>query len=126
MAYALAGAGAKEITVVDTDGGRQRALLDLLALRFPSLVLRDRLESLAAVDLAVNGTPLGMKGDPRTPFPLDTLASHTFVADAVTDPDITPWLRGARERGCPIQTGYEMTLGQFALMGRHLGIPIKA
>ena len=66
-----------------------------------------------------------MNNDVRTPFHLDTLGSATFVADVVTEPEITPWLRGAKERGDPIQTGYEATLGQFAIMGRHMGIDIE-
>ena len=125
IAYAVADAGAESITVIDTDIDRQHALLDLLARRYPSVTLSDRLQSLARIDLAINGTPLGMNGDPRTPFPLDTLDSHTFVADVVTEPEMTPWLKEAKSRGCPIQTGYEMTLGQFVLMARHMAIEVK-
>jgi shikimate dehydrogenase len=122
IAYAVAQANAAELVVIDTDISRRERLLDLLALRFPSVSLSQRLDSLAGVDLAVNATPLGMNGDTRTPFPLDSLSSRTFVADVVTEPDITPWLSAAKKRGCSIQTGYEMTLGQFTLMGRHMGI----
>ena len=43
----------------------------------------------------------------------------------VKSPEITPWLAGARERVCRIQTAYEMTLGQFKLMGRHMGISFE-
>ena len=122
IAYAVAHAGAAELVAIDVDTGRRDRLLDIIARRCPSLSLARTLDSLAGIDLAVNATPLGMNGDPRTPFPLDTLGSHTFVADVVTEPDITPWLAGAKARGCPVQTGYEMTVGQFALMGRHMGL----
>ena len=122
IAYAVAQARAAELVVIDTDIGRRERLLDLLALRFPSVSLSQHLDSLAGVDLAVNATPLGMNDDTRIPFPLDSLSSRTFVADVVTEPDITPWLSAAKARGCSIQTGYEMTLGQFTLMGRHMGI----
>jgi shikimate dehydrogenase len=122
IAYSVAQAKAAEVVVIDTDIGRQEHLLDLLALRFPSVSLSHRLDSFAGVDLAVNATPLGMNGDPRTPFPPDSLDSLTFVADVVTEPDITPWLAAAKAHGCAIQTGYEMTLGQFTFMGHHMGI----
>jgi shikimate dehydrogenase len=125
IAYAVAEAGAARLAVVDTDAARQASLLTLVASRFPLVSLSGVPASLSAFDLAVNATPLGMNDDGRTPFPLDTLGPAAFVADVVTEPEITPWLRGAKERGCRIQTGYEMTLGQFALMGRHMGIDIE-
>ncbi len=124
IAYAIAGAGAASLAVVDIDRVRQDRLIALIASRYPHVALSDGLSSLAGIDLAVNATPLGMNGDTRTPFPLDTLGPSTFVADVVTEPDITLWLQGARERGCRTQTGYEMTLGQFAMMARHMGIEV--
>ncbi len=126
IAYAMAEAGAAGLAVTDTDGARQAALLAIIASRFPHVSLTAAPGSLSGFDLAVNATPLGMNDDSRTPFPLETLGPATFVADVVTEPEITPWLRGARERGCRIQTGYEMTLGQFAIMGRHMGIDMDA
>lgn len=122
IAYSLAESGLTELVVIETDAGRRRTLLDLIASRYPKVALSRSLASLGGFDLAVNATTVGMNGDLDTPFPLDTLQAGTFVADVVTDPEITPWLAGARERGCRIQTGYEMMLGQFTLMGRHLGI----
>jgi len=125
IAYSAAESGAAGMTIIDTDKARQQALLDLISIRFPSTLLSDSITSLAGLDLAINATPLGMNGDPHVPFPLDTLEARTFVADVVTEPEITPWLAGAKARGCPIQTGYEMTLGQFTIMGRHMGIDFK-
>lgn len=124
IGYAIAGAGAANLTVVDVDRVRQDRLIALIASRYPSVALSDGLSPLAGIDLAVNATPLGMNGDTRTPFPIDTIGPSTFVADVVTEPDVTPWLRGAQERGCRTQTGYEMTLGQFAMMARHMGIEV--
>jgi shikimate dehydrogenase len=122
IAYSAAESEATELVVIDTDTVRQQNLLDLISSQYPSVVLSDRILSLSGFDLAINATPLGMNGDPHVPFPLDTLESRTLVADVVTEPEITPWLGGAKARGCPVQTGYEMTLGQFTIMGRHMGI----
>lgn len=122
IAYSLAQAGAAELALVDIDPLRQRRLQGLIESRYPSVVLASGIVSIAGFDLVVNATPLGMNGDTRTPFPLDSLPSSAFVADVVTEPEMTPWLAGAKERGCRIQTGYEMTLGQFAIMGSHMGI----
>jgi shikimate dehydrogenase len=125
IAYSIAEAGAAALAVVDTDRGRQDHLLSLISGQFPSIFLTHEVHSLAGFDLIVNATPLGMNGDTRVPFPLASLQPATFVADVVTDPDITPWLAEAQKRGCPIQTGYEMTLGQFVTMARHMGIAIE-
>lgn len=125
IAYAIAEAKAAELVVIDTDSARQQQLLDLITSRYPGAALSRTLVSLNGFDLAVNATPVGMNGDPNTPYPLDNLHAGTFVADVVTEPEITPWLEGARKRGCRIQTGYEMTLGQFTLMGRHMGITFE-
>ncbi len=125
IAYAIAEAGASELILVDIDVDRRNSILALLASRYPHLALSNALFSLAGLDLAINATPLGMHGDRRMPFPLDSLGRATLVADVVTEPDITPWLKKALEVGCPIQTGYEMTLGQFAMMAGHMGIDIE-
>ena len=125
IAYSLAEARAAELVIIDSDSSRQQRLLELIASRYPSVLLSPTLASLAGFDLAINATPLGMNGDPNAPFPLDSLQPETFVADVVTEPEITPWLAGAKVRGCRIQTGYEMTLGQFTLMGRHMGITFQ-
>jgi shikimate dehydrogenase len=125
IAYSLAEAEAAELVVIDPDGTRQRHLIDLIASRYPGVNLSHALVSLTGFELAVNASSVGMNGDPNTPFPLSSLQPGTFVADVVTAPEITPWLEGARERGCRIQTGYEMTLGQFKLMGRHMGISFE-
>ena len=122
IAYSAAESEATELVVIDTDKARQQSLLDLISSQYPSVALSDKIVSLSGFDLAINATPLGMNGDPHVPFPLHTLESHTLVADVVTEPEITPWLSGAKARGCPVQTGYEMTLGQFTIMGRHMGI----
>ncbi len=125
IAYALAEAEIAALAVVEIDAARRNHLLDLISSRYPSVVLSSSLVTLADLDLVVNATTVGMNGDPNTPFPLDTLQPTTFVADVVTEPEMTPWLRGAKKRGCRIQTGYEMTLAQFELMGRHMGIVFK-
>jgi shikimate dehydrogenase len=46
------------------------------------------------------------------------------VADVVTNPEVTPWLAAALEKGCEVQYGTEMVHGQFGLMGRHMGLQI--
>jgi shikimate dehydrogenase len=68
----------------------------------------------AAYDLVVNATPLGMQG--QAP-PIDTSQLHPaqFVVDTVYHPAETPLLAAARARGVPCTNGLGMLLHQAAL-----------
>jgi len=122
VACAIAETGAKELVIIDSDSGRQQHILELIALRYPLTICSNSLSSLAGFDLVINATPLGMSGDQNMPYPLTSLHPGVFVADVVATPEMTPWLQEAKARGCRIQTGYEMFLGEFSILRRHMGI----
>lgn len=124
IAHALAGAGAARIVVREVRTERHPFLSRLLRDAAPDAEIGFDLASLEDFDLAVNATPVGMKGDSEVPFPTDTLSAATLVADVVTDPAVTPWLAAALEKGCGVQYGAEMADGQFGWLGRHLGFGI--
>jgi shikimate dehydrogenase len=64
-------------------------------------------------DIAVNATPLGMKeGDPL-PMDISRLKPSTFVGEVVMKNEITPLLRAAKQKGCPIQVGTDMLFEQI-------------
>lgn len=72
-------------------------------------------------DIVANATPLGMRpGDPL-PYPPDQLPQSAFVTDVVTNPETTPFLNAAKQRGCQIQTGIEMVAPQASLFADFLG-----
>ena len=62
------------------------------------------------------------KGDP---LPLDVarLGASTFVGEVVMKQEITPLLRAARDRGCPIQIGTDMLFEQIPLYLEFFGLP---
>lgn len=77
-----------------------------------------RPEDLAAYDLIINTTPMGMKGSESAA--LSPLLSHELhrqqtVFDIVYNPAQTPLLRQAKKRGCGIVLGYKMLLYQGVL-----------
>lgn len=81
--------------------------------------------SLAAHDIVVNATPVGMAAHPGTLFPpilIDTLPDWALVADAITDPLETELLQSASRRGLKTVNGHAMTGGQFDLLARFLGL----
>ena len=68
----------------------------------------------AAYDLVVNATPLGMQGEPP-PIDTDRLTPSQFVVDAVYHPMETPLLAAARARDVPCTNGLGMLVHQAAL-----------
>ena len=67
----------------------------------------------AGHDLVVNATPLGMKDDDPLPMDVDRIAPGTFVGEVVMKQEITPFLRAAQDKGCPIQVGKDMLFEQI-------------
>jgi len=71
-------------------------------------------------DVVINGTALGLKAQDPLPLPVETLAPGTVVGEVVMNPDITPLLRTAAERGCIIHKGAHMITGQIDLLAEFL------
>jgi shikimate dehydrogenase len=115
IAAALAAAGPKAVCLFDANGASAEALAGRLRQHYPKLEIRTGTNDPAGFDLVVNATPLGM--NPGDPLPVDVtrLAPRTFVGEVVMKQDITPLLRAARERGCPIQVGTDMLFEQIPL-----------
>lgn len=121
IAHALAEAGAANLAVVDLDETRAGALADRLRQAFPDCDVATSAPAMADVDIAVNASPVGMNDDPNMPWPLDGIRAGALVADVVTMPAETPWLKAAAAAGCIPQTGMDMVAGQFDLMAKHFG-----
>ncbi|NIR12762.1 MAG: shikimate dehydrogenase [Desulfobacterales bacterium] len=124
IAQAIAESGATEIVIKEVRRERHGFLERLLIKTNPEMKIAFELTNLEGFDLVVNATPVGMNDDPNVPFSTDTLSSSTLVADVVTNPEVTPWLAAALKKGCEVQYGAEMVIGQFGLMGRHMGLEI--
>jgi shikimate dehydrogenase len=108
IAASLAAAGAGVIALFDTNRESAEALAGRLAKHYPALDVRLVSSDPAGYDLAVNGTPLGMKrGDPL-PFDVSRLEPSTFVGEVVLNQEITPLLEAARARGCRYQVATDM------------------
>lgn len=115
IAAALAAAGAGTIALFDTHGAGRDALAARLAEHYPLLEVRTDTRDPHGFDLVVNATPLGMNPDDPLPVDVTRLTPATFVGEVVMKQEITPLLRAARERGCPIQIGTDMLFEQIPL-----------
>lgn len=66
------------------------------------------------VDLVIQTTPAGMKGEADLPLPYDQLHDGQIVYDIVYQPRETRLIREAAKRGCRTITGDKMLAGQAA------------
>ncbi|MGH9189062.1 MAG: shikimate dehydrogenase [Acidimicrobiales bacterium] len=112
VAWALAGAGAEEVVVVNRTP--ERAVL-LAALAGPAGRV-GRAEEAGDADLVVNATPLGMSGRTVDPLPVDPshLRAGQVVLDLVYDPAVSPLLEAAAARGAHAINGLGMLVHQAA------------
>ncbi|OCJ02182.1 shikimate dehydrogenase [Agrobacterium sp. 13-626] len=111
--HALAEAGAAAIVVIERDPAKSLAVADRIRTDHPAIAVFDHLPDDLKVDIAINASPTGMSVTDPHPFPLDSLPDLQMVAEAVTKPEVTDWLRAAEARGIRIQPGAQMTLAQL-------------
>ncbi|MBV7258577.1 shikimate dehydrogenase [Erythrobacter crassostreae] len=112
------------LVVAGRNPSKARALLDELAPRGEHHAIdlsyfaeptdfpfddRDR-----CLDLVINASPLGMEGNPPLAFDWSHAPPGSIAYDIVTNPLETPFLRSAREAGCPTIGGLAMLIGQAA------------
>ncbi|WP_336159825.1 shikimate dehydrogenase family protein [Amycolatopsis sp. VC5-11] len=108
IAASLAGLGVAEIGLFDPRAAASEALSQRIGMHCPDVKVVTGARDPDGYDLIVNATPLGMQDDDPLPVDVDRLAPGSYVGDVVLKTDITPFLRAAREKGCPIQVGSDM------------------
>lgn len=109
VVHALAGSGAARVAVVNRD--RDRA--DRAAALAGSAGEVAGGEAIAAADLIVNATPVGMDGR-AVPVDVSLLREGQLVCDLVYSPPVTPLLRAARQSGATAMNGMSMLIHQAA------------
>jgi len=113
IAASLAAAGIAHIGVFDASAASAEALGARLREHYPQLGVSTGSADPSGYDVIVNATPLGMKeGDPL-PIDVARLAPTTFVGEVVMKQEFTPFLRAAKEKGCPVQVGTDMLFEQI-------------
>lgn len=117
IVLALATAGAARVTVVNRTSDRGTAAAALAGERGAATSIEDGNDSVAAADLVVNATPVGMAGTPDVgllPVEPRLLRANQLVVDLVYHPLRTPLLEAARRRGAVAVTGLGMLIHQAA------------
>jgi shikimate dehydrogenase len=124
VVYALIERGVADITIINRNAKRAEELRERLGAHGRTSSIRtqpwdQRDAALAAADLLVNATTLGMHGQPELALAVDRLPPHAIVNDLVYVPLVTPLLAAAKARRLRCADGLGMLLhqavGGFAL-----------
>lgn len=107
IAFELLLAGVAELAIFDVDASRQQQLVEQLSHLKKGLVIAHD-NNPKGFDVVVNATPMGMNGDLSAAFQLEELTAHMAVADVVTSPAETPFLKHATQLGCMAVKGTDM------------------
>ena len=123
IAFALGDAGATSLSVLNRTASKAEDLASRVQATYPGCAADGRSEAgeVAAYDLVINATSLGLRPGDGTPIPVEALHSGQIVAEAIMDPEETPLLAAARARGARVHPGLPMLRCQIELMARQRG-----
>ena len=108
VVLALARAGAADVAVVNRTPSKAEAAAALGG-RVGAV------DDIAAADIVVNATTVGMGADAGVPLEVERLRKDQVVAELVVHPVRTPLLEAAAERGCTTVDGLGMLVHQAAI-----------
>jgi shikimate dehydrogenase len=120
IAFAVAAAGARTLTIFDVDERRAASLAKSVAAATGCSTYVGAPDP-HGCEIVINATPLGMKPDDPLPVDPNRLEPGSTVVDIINSPDPTPLCRAARARGCRTQDGRPMHEGQAVHALRFLG-----
>jgi shikimate dehydrogenase len=109
----LAGAGVSALGIFDPNTAAVDGLAERITEHYPKIEVATGSKDPEGYDLVVNATPLGMKDDDPLPMDVERIAPTTFVGEVVMKQEITPFLRAALDKGCPVQVGKDMLFEQI-------------
>lgn len=120
IAHALLAEAIQQLVISNRTPAKAEALARELQQMFPGRQINAGPADATGFDVVINGTALGLKPQDPLPLPVETLAPGTVVGEVVMNPDITPLLSAAAERGCVIHKGAHMITGQIDLLAEFL------
>ena len=127
IAFALAGLGAAELRLVDSDPAKGAALAAALAGQ--GMAVRPAASAAEALEGArgvINATPVGMVGQPGTPVPAALWPGRVWAFDAVYTPSDTRFLQEAAAAGVDCLSGWELFFHQGIEAFRlFTGVPVS-
>ncbi|WP_375159214.1 shikimate dehydrogenase family protein [Bradyrhizobium sp. RDT46] len=119
-AFGLAEAGARELTIMNRDEEKARALAAAVAAHYPATKVSAGRAEARAFDLVVNTTSLGMKPDDPLPLDIEGVGPGATVSDIIVNPAVTRLLAKAAAQGAKVVGGKPMLDAQMALVARFI------
>jgi shikimate dehydrogenase len=113
IAASLAAAGISAIGLFDANSISSEELGKRLRQYYPHLEVTTDTKDPVSYDVVVNATPLGMKDGDPLPMDVTRIQPGTLVGEVVMKEEMTPFLRAAQTKGCPIQVGTDMLFEQI-------------
>ena len=114
---------AAQLSLVEIDKLKSDTLLLKLEKQYPALTLENNISRPEEIDIVINASPSGMNKNDLLPIDPYTFRSGIVIADSVTKPNFTPFLKSAKSNGCFIQKGSEMADAQLPIFLDFLGTP---
>lgn len=120
IAFAVASAGARSLTISDVDARRADDLARSVA-EATGCSTHAGPPDPHGFEIIINATPMGMNPNDAMPVDPARLAPDSIVVDIINSPEPTPLCRAAQARGCRTQNGRSMHEGQAVHALRFLG-----
>ena len=115
VAFGLGVLAAEEVRLIDRERDKADALAAALGAAFgtrTAVSVHDDFAAAAGADAVLNGTPVGMVGNPGTPIPAALLSGIAWAFDAVYTPVETRFKADAEAAGARVLSGYELFFHQ--------------
>jgi shikimate dehydrogenase len=120
IAFAMAEAGVARLTLANRTRAKAQSLCDRVAAAYAGAVVSVGTDDPSGHDIVVNGTSLGMRPGDAMSLDAERLVPGMVVAEVVMEPEVTPLLARAKEKGCRIHLGKPMLEHQLELMANFL------
>ena len=120
IAFAMAEAGVARLTLVNRTRAKAQNLCDRIAAAYAGAIVSVGTDDPSGHDIVVNGTSLGMRPGDAISLDIDRLETAMVVAEVIMEPELTPLLARAKEKGCRIHLGKPMLEHQLELMANFL------
>jgi shikimate dehydrogenase len=116
IAHELCAQGVQALHVINRTPARAIELARHLGLLYPAVRVQGGQPAPRELDIAINGTALGLHAGDALPFDPAAFSGQTVIADVVMQPDVTPLLERASALGMRIHRGVHMIEMQVALL----------
>jgi shikimate dehydrogenase len=113
IAFALAQAGAGELTLCNRTAATAKEVAVQIAEAFPKTKTSVGLPDPTGFSIVINATPLGMKDGDALPLDVSKLTPNMVVAEIIIMPERTRLVVEAERRGCRVHLGLPMLTCQI-------------